>query len=294
MLYLVNINQILLSREGLDFRHGAVMAVFRSVFSSSSQQIKNKMIIEKNSGKNIFWYWVSWEIIKKDLPCFNFNSINTIKKIILDLICKKFLIKRNIKTSPESSSKFGNKFDKCYYTQGQRFDEFFKAATLEKKALPQTQVQSQPQSQTHAEAQSERFIFPNNNYFYKTSKKTICEGECDCQHSPRSSSSNIKSSIKSRIKSNSTSNIRFEKPSVEEIEEWIKENDIDIDPAVFWDYYEAKGWLVGRSKMKDWQAAVRNWSRRREEWQRTKFGINMSSNKKSAEQEINTKLWGLK
>ena len=28
------------------------------------------------------------------------------------------------------------------------------------------------------------------------------------------------------------------------------------------DYYESKGWLVGRSKMKDWRAAVRNWERR--------------------------------
>ena len=35
-----------------------------------------------------------------------------------------------------------------------------------------------------------------------------------------------------------------------------------IDPARFCDYYAANGWKAGRSPMKDWQAAVRNWERR--------------------------------
>lgn len=29
--------------------------------------------------------------------------------------------------------------------------------------------------------------------------------------------------------------------------------------AEFCDFYAAKGWMVGKAKMKDWQAAVRNW-----------------------------------
>ena len=28
------------------------------------------------------------------------------------------------------------------------------------------------------------------------------------------------------------------------------------------DFYESKGWMVGRSKMKDWKAAARNWAAR--------------------------------
>ena len=30
----------------------------------------------------------------------------------------------------------------------------------------------------------------------------------------------------------------------------------------FFDYYEAKGWLVGKGKMKDWKAVIRNWERK--------------------------------
>jgi len=36
----------------------------------------------------------------------------------------------------------------------------------------------------------------------------------------------------------------------------------------FIDYYEAKGWVVGKSPMKDWSSAVRNWMR--SEWDKVK------------------------
>jgi hypothetical protein len=34
------------------------------------------------------------------------------------------------------------------------------------------------------------------------------------------------------------------------------------------DHYEANGWIVGKSSMKDWQSTVRNWMRR--EWDKIK------------------------
>jgi hypothetical protein len=35
-----------------------------------------------------------------------------------------------------------------------------------------------------------------------------------------------------------------------------------VDAERFVDHYESNGWMVGRTKMKDWKAAVRNWSRK--------------------------------
>ena len=32
-----------------------------------------------------------------------------------------------------------------------------------------------------------------------------------------------------------------------------------VDGQKWCDFYAAKGWMIGRSKMRDWQAAVRNW-----------------------------------
>lgn len=54
---------------------------------------------------------------------------------------------------------------------------------------------------------------------------------------------------------------RFLKPTVGEIQAYCKERGNSIDAQYFFDYYESKGWLVGRTPMKNWQAAVRTWER---------------------------------
>lgn len=53
----------------------------------------------------------------------------------------------------------------------------------------------------------------------------------------------------------------FQKPTVEEIAEYCKERGNNVDPQRFFDYYQSKGWTVGKSKMKDWKASVRTWER---------------------------------
>ena len=51
----------------------------------------------------------------------------------------------------------------------------------------------------------------------------------------------------------------FRAPTVEQVRAYGKEINFDIDAERFCDFYAAKGWLVGKSPMKDWKAAVRNW-----------------------------------
>ena len=54
---------------------------------------------------------------------------------------------------------------------------------------------------------------------------------------------------------------KFIKPTVEQIKQYCLKRKNKVDPEKFFDYYESKGWKVGKSSMKDWQAAVRNWER---------------------------------
>ena len=54
---------------------------------------------------------------------------------------------------------------------------------------------------------------------------------------------------------------RFVPPTVEEIKEYCLERNNDVDANKFFDFYEAKGWMVGKNKMKDWKAAVRTWEK---------------------------------
>lgn len=56
----------------------------------------------------------------------------------------------------------------------------------------------------------------------------------------------------------------FVPPSVEEVRAYVTEKGYSVDPDRFVDFYTAKGWVVGRSPMKDWKASVRTWERDRQ------------------------------
>ena len=55
------------------------------------------------------------------------------------------------------------------------------------------------------------------------------------------------------------SRARFVPPTVKEVAAYCRQRGNRIDPERFVDYYTANGWLVGKNRMKDWRAAVRNW-----------------------------------
>ena len=55
---------------------------------------------------------------------------------------------------------------------------------------------------------------------------------------------------------------QFKKPEALEVEEYGKQIGFELDGQSFCDFYESKGWKVGNTAMKDWQAAVRTWKRR--------------------------------
>jgi hypothetical protein len=52
---------------------------------------------------------------------------------------------------------------------------------------------------------------------------------------------------------------RFIIPTPEEVTAYAEEVGYPLNGAAWCDSYAQKGWMVGRSKMKDWRAAVRNW-----------------------------------
>lgn len=55
--------------------------------------------------------------------------------------------------------------------------------------------------------------------------------------------------------------VRFAPPTLENVMGYCQEKGYDVDAERFIDFYESKGWMVGKNKMKDWRAAVRNWAR---------------------------------
>ena len=56
---------------------------------------------------------------------------------------------------------------------------------------------------------------------------------------------------------------KFVPPSVEEVDEYCRSRNNTISGEAFVSFYESKGWLIGKSPMKDWKAAVRTWEQHR-------------------------------
>lgn len=53
----------------------------------------------------------------------------------------------------------------------------------------------------------------------------------------------------------------FTKPTVEEVKAYCAERKNNVNPDKFIDFYESKGWLIGKNPMKDWKACVRTWEK---------------------------------
>ena len=52
---------------------------------------------------------------------------------------------------------------------------------------------------------------------------------------------------------------RFIPPTIDEIKFYCQERKNNVDAERFFNFYEKKGWMIGKNKMKDWKAAVRTW-----------------------------------
>lgn len=103
---------------------------------------------------------------------------------------------------------------------------------------------------------------PQSKSGSKTSSELASKAE-----SKRTSEEEVGRGIKEEGKAGAA---RLRAPSPEEVAEYasayaaskgIDLASTDFDPERFVDFYAQKGWMVGKSRMKDWKASVRNWVR---------------------------------
>ena len=79
---------------------------------------------------------------------------------------------------------------------------------------------------------------------------------------------------------------KFIKPSIDEVKGYIAEKGYSVNAERFINYYESKGWLIGKSPMKDWKAAVRTWEQKIKEggiYERKQNSGNLDFNKQDAD-----------
>lgn len=60
---------------------------------------------------------------------------------------------------------------------------------------------------------------------------------------------------------------RFKAPTIEEVKSYFADKGyMESEAERFVDHFTANGWKVGKSPMKDWKAAARNWMRNVKDW----------------------------
>ena len=56
-------------------------------------------------------------------------------------------------------------------------------------------------------------------------------------------------------------NNTFKPPTADDVRSYCIERNNFVNAETFIDFYESKGWMVGKNKMKDWKACVRTWEK---------------------------------
>ena len=70
----------------------------------------------------------------------------------------------------------------------------------------------------------------------------------------------------------------FKKPTLDEVKNYCILRKNNIDSQAFIDFYESKGWQIGKEIMKSWKACVRTWESREKKNPKTMSKIDMQLN----------------
>jgi|688.fasta_scaffold512496_2 hypothetical protein len=100
---------------------------------------------------------------------------------------------------------------------------------------------------------------------------TICKYECYQQENeqPNTQLTNEQQTTNNQLTTNKNdkNNKKFIIPTFNDVLEYCMQNDLEVDGIKFINFYESKGWMIGKNKMKDWKAAVRTWAKPKQQVQ---------------------------
>ena len=103
------------------------------------------------------------------------------------------------------------------------------------------------------------------NYRERQKQKTL-QCNADVTQVKRLCNTEIEIEKREKIqeKEKDTPHKKFTPPSYEEVAAYADEIHSSVNVDNFIDYYDSNGWMMGRTKMKDWKATLRRWSRGKE------------------------------
>lgn len=136
-----------------------------------------------------------------------------------------------------------------------------KAANRQNKSEQAENKREQPcNKQEQTDNKSEQ----THNKTEQTRKEKEKEGEKEREKEKEKEGENDSSIPPVIPPSGGTRPPRFTIPTLAEVQSYVAERHSPVDPQEFIDFYASKGWMVGKTPMKDWKAACRN----AEKWDR--------------------------
>jgi hypothetical protein len=115
------------------------------------------------------------------------------------------------------------------------------------------------------------------------SEKLLISGQMSGQNSDKTPPEiEIEIELEKDINNSGASPRKFIPPTLEEVQAYCKERNNNVDAQKWHDFYQSKGWYVGKNKMKDWKACVRTWE---------KGGVQSGTNKKPNGENTKTYKW---
>ena len=93
---------------------------------------------------------------------------------------------------------------------------------------------------------------------YRARQKQLTSGDCkqDSKVYVNGTDIDIEEDIDKEKESN---NKHFIPPTVDEVNEYCRQRNNKVNAQHFVDFYESKGWMIGKNKMKNWKATIRTW-----------------------------------
>ena len=134
-------------------------------------------------------------------------------------------------------------------------------------------------------------IIPQKELYDKGACEDFCEtAESESSAEPKQQSAGAELPPPPPPMENSKQSV-FTPPTEEEVAEYAKAKGYaDFETERFVDFYASKGWYVGKNKMKDWRAAVRNWWRcqkdRNNRTNQTSNGTDKYANRRGCEGRV--------
>lgn len=99
----------------------------------------------------------------------------------------------------------------------------------------------------------------------KTDEKPLEDRSKTADELQKDTINNVNNSNNSNNSNNDNKDIssihRFKPPTLEEVQSYCLERNNDVDPEKWHSFYESKGWMIGKNKMKNWRAAVITWEK---------------------------------